>query len=751
MDLDLDMQNLQQTLLPQQQQEQQQQQQMFDSDNQNQGFNTTASVGVQLSGSISNNNQGTEFVKKLFQMLEENRFGTVVKWSETGDSFMITDTNEFTKQVLPCYFKHSNFSSFVRQLNKYDFHKVKVSPELKQRYQLENVWEFRHPDFNRFNKQTLENIKRKVPAKKEPPETVAVANCITIQSYRKLQDRVVFLEKENENLNKSINSMKSSLHKLNQKYNSLVSNLLTGNEVNNSFSKTIETLYKAINQLGVQLPPLDLPHLDLSDNHIQTNTNGGTGSVLTLNNKTSNTRDKYNSISKSTSSDTPITDTNTASRDNNHNSNNKSNSNNNSNNNSDNNDNNNSDNNDNNNKGKHVIHNTTTNTNIQDTNIQQQKIQVKNEPNHEIKQSGPLNSALDPQARLMNRPKGSALHVLLVEDDDVCIQLCRKFLMKYGCTVVVVTDGLSAISAVEQVKFDLVLMDIVMPNLDGATATSVIRSFDHDTPIIAMTGNYQRNDLMTYLNHGMTDILAKPFTKDDLYMILEKHKMDKMLNFAGKSPEDDIDQLQKQQKLIQPQQQQQHPVTPAALPSASLKQTASTSSIQLSTPAHSQLPPSSSQQTRTQTQQVHPNPIQQHNMIAATNINTSQLILGNQKQTQQLQIHTSHLTNKDLNINESINTNIPNKPATTSTTNSATINNNSNSNSSSNIAVVSSAIAEDILTPSLLETTGLIPDTNIGLNNANPATSNALSAVEMDLLGVSEAEFGDIFKRRKLL
>ena len=69
-------------------------------------------------------------------------------------------------------------------------------------------------------------------------------------------------------------------------------------------------------------------------------------------------------------------------------------------------------------------------------------------------------------------------HVLLVEDDNVCIQLCRKFLVKYGCLVTVVTDGLNAISTVEHTKYDLVLMDIVMPNLDGATATSVIRSFD---------------------------------------------------------------------------------------------------------------------------------------------------------------------------------------------------------------------------------------------------------------------------------
>lgn len=127
-------------------------------------------------------------------------------------------------------------------------------------------------------------------------------------------------------------------------------------------------------------------------------------------------------------------------------------------------------------------------------------------------------------------------HVLLVEDDNVCIQLCRKFLVKYGCLVTVVTDGLNAISTVEHTKYDLVLMDIVMPNLDGATATSVIRSFDTKTPIIAMTGNIEDNDLVTYLQNGMSDILAKPFTKDDLYAILSKHLLDPKENKQDNEP-----------------------------------------------------------------------------------------------------------------------------------------------------------------------------------------------------------------------
>lgn len=70
-------------------------------------------------------------------------------------------------------------------------------------------------------------------------------------------------------------------------------------------------------------------------------------------------------------------------------------------------------------------------------------------------------------------------------------------------------------------KYDLVLMDIVMPNLDGVSATSLIRQFDPMTPIISMTSNSGPNEIMTYFSHGMNDILPKPFTKEGLLGMLE--------------------------------------------------------------------------------------------------------------------------------------------------------------------------------------------------------------------------------------
>ncbi|KIM71999.1 hypothetical protein PILCRDRAFT_82281 [Piloderma croceum F 1598] len=61
-------------------------------------------------------------------MLEDPSFSHTVSWAPGGDSFVVKDMNEFTKSILPRMFKHSNFASFVRQLNKYDFHKVRSPP-----------------------------------------------------------------------------------------------------------------------------------------------------------------------------------------------------------------------------------------------------------------------------------------------------------------------------------------------------------------------------------------------------------------------------------------------------------------------------------------------------------------------------------------------------------------------------------------------------------------------------------------------
>lgn len=134
--------------------------------------------------------------------------------------------------------------------------------------------------------------------------------------------------------------------------------------------------------------------------------------------------------------------------------------------------------------------------------------------------------------------------VLLVEDDAVSRKLSSKFLQVFGCTIDVAVDGVGAVNKMNFEKYDLVLMvrlflrvsfrviyrtrfirfhpqDIVMPKLDGVSATNLIRQFDHMTPIISMTSNSKPNEVMTYYHSGMNDILPKPFTKEGLLEMLE--------------------------------------------------------------------------------------------------------------------------------------------------------------------------------------------------------------------------------------
>mmetsp|Transcript_22545 Transcript_22545/g.40613 ORF Transcript_22545/g.40613 Transcript_22545/m.40613 type:complete len:270 (-) Transcript_22545:3982-4791(-) len=68
----------------------------------------------------------TSFLRKTYSMLCNSALLHIVRWSDDGESFSIINTNDFCEQILPQYFKHSNFASFVRQLNMYDFHKIKV-------------------------------------------------------------------------------------------------------------------------------------------------------------------------------------------------------------------------------------------------------------------------------------------------------------------------------------------------------------------------------------------------------------------------------------------------------------------------------------------------------------------------------------------------------------------------------------------------------------------------------------------------
>ncbi|GAN07006.1 winged helix DNA-binding domain-containing protein [Mucor ambiguus] len=101
------------------------------------------------------------FISKLFSMVSDRRNQHLISWNPSGSSFLVCNATRFAQEVLPEHFKHSNFSSFVRQLNMYGFHKINKSPRGQRGNNENEIWEFSHPKFQRGRPDILEDIKRK--------------------------------------------------------------------------------------------------------------------------------------------------------------------------------------------------------------------------------------------------------------------------------------------------------------------------------------------------------------------------------------------------------------------------------------------------------------------------------------------------------------------------------------------------------------------------------------------------------------
>lgn len=94
-------------------------------------------------------------------MVSDRRNQPLISWNPSGSSFLVCNAALFAKEVLPAHFKHSKFSSFVRQLNMYGFHKINKSPRGQRGHNKNEIWEFSHPRFQRGRPDMFESIKRK--------------------------------------------------------------------------------------------------------------------------------------------------------------------------------------------------------------------------------------------------------------------------------------------------------------------------------------------------------------------------------------------------------------------------------------------------------------------------------------------------------------------------------------------------------------------------------------------------------------
>ncbi|KAF8191532.1 HSF-type DNA-binding-domain-containing protein [Mycena galopus ATCC 62051] len=597
----------------------------------------------------------SDFVKKLYKMLEDQSFQNVVSWGPQGDCFVVKDMNEFTKSILPRMFKHSNFASFVRQLNKYDFHKVKNTDDTQFG---EHSWTFRHPDFHADRRDALENIKRKVPAQRKStsgaaqPLTPAMAyppasgypqsgpsGSFSGSSYQvdpqsskfdAMQGQIASLQAQLTSLGAAHEDVLSHVRNLERSYqevlvemvgfqrgmaqqDGLMQNLIqyflrenNGNGAgkmkqlqndgmgggNNPFlfmqqQETQRMLDKSFPEsdvaratlvqmseisrraeavgmsfggqgssagagnvasssssrlggvgasgIGAAMSRMDMlsrieelqaqrrsrintPHFNSTNN---SGANGMEGLEEQQMERTTSpdSEDYEDEMVQPTPTNPPNLDVAIA--------------------------------------GSPDAWNMTggdahaglevytvghlmpRGTNLMDPqgnwsfdgNAFTGEMVGKQEAAYASTSSGSGSSGSPPQEKQTLRVRRSTFvpgwavppRVLLVDDDAVSRKLSSKFLQVFGCTIDVAVDGVGAVNKMNLEKYDLVLMDIVMPKLDGVSATSMIRKFDPQTPIISMTSNSRPNEIMTYYSSGMNDILPKPFTKEGLLDMLEKH------------------------------------------------------------------------------------------------------------------------------------------------------------------------------------------------------------------------------------
>lgn len=120
------------------------------------------------------------------------------------------------------------------------------------------------------------------------------------------------------------------------------------------------------------------------------------------------------------------------------------------------------------------------------------------------------------------------LRILVAEDNIINQEIAAATVEHAGHYVDVVANGLEAIEAVRSFHYDLVLMDIHMPEMDGIAATSAIRDLNGDVseiPIIALTADAMVGDREKYLAAGMNGYVSKPFDAQDLYAAIEGLKL----------------------------------------------------------------------------------------------------------------------------------------------------------------------------------------------------------------------------------
>ncbi|CAH8360583.1 unnamed protein product [Eruca vesicaria subsp. sativa] len=139
-------------------------------------------------GSSSSSSSLPPFLTKTYEMVDDPSSDSIVSWSQSNKSFIVWNQAEFSRDLLPRFFKHNNFSSFIRQLNTYGFRKA--DPE---------KWEFTNDDFVRGKPHLMKNIHRRKPVHSHSlPNLQSQQNPLTDSERQRMNSQIERLTKEKE-------------------------------------------------------------------------------------------------------------------------------------------------------------------------------------------------------------------------------------------------------------------------------------------------------------------------------------------------------------------------------------------------------------------------------------------------------------------------------------------------------------------------------------------------------------------------
>lgn len=141
----------------------------------------------------------------------------------------------------------------------------------------------------------------------------------------------------------------------------------------------------------------------------------------------------------------------------------------------------------------------------------------------QCKKGKPKKTENKPETLSREKPKTlKGLKILLVEDNLINTRIARQILEKWEVQVEVAQDGQIAIDKFRPGKYDLILMDLHMPNVDGFEATRAIRIRDKQIPIVALTAAVKIQDKDKVLEAGMNEFVSKPFKPNELFELITK-------------------------------------------------------------------------------------------------------------------------------------------------------------------------------------------------------------------------------------